>query len=165
MKKDMKIGMLVGLVVAAAALLYVCTRPALSPEARMLRQNSHITRVQSGAVSVNLSPPAPTPQPAEPPAPSSGQAAAAENTQPPRPSEPVEATTQQPNQVDSEPAFVEKTYEARRFYIVRGGDTLSKISSMYYGTPNKWYKIFEANRNVLDNPDVLKLGMKLYIPQ
>ena len=47
--------------------------------------------------------------------------------------------------------------------VVRG-DTLSSIAEEYYGTSTAWRFLFEANRNILPNPDRLSLGMELVIP-
>jgi len=52
-----------------------------------------------------------------------------------------------------------------RFYEVVPGDTLSKISLKYYGNANRYMKIFEANRDILNNPDLIKPGQKLRIPE
>jgi len=52
-----------------------------------------------------------------------------------------------------------------RFYEVVAGDTLSKIALKYYGSANKYMKIFEANRDILSNPDLIKPGQKLRIPE
>lgn len=46
-------------------------------------------------------------------------------------------------------------------YTVQSGDTLSGIGQKY-GV--KWQDIFEANRDVLDNPDLIKPGQELKIP-
>jgi nucleoid-associated protein YgaU len=54
--------------------------------------------------------------------------------------------------------------KATRFHIVREGDTLSSISKKYYGTTSSARKIFEANRSVLKDPDHLRAGTKLTIP-
>ncbi|HYX21740.1 MAG TPA: LysM peptidoglycan-binding domain-containing protein [Thermoanaerobaculia bacterium] len=51
-----------------------------------------------------------------------------------------------------------------RMYIVQSGDSLSKISKKFYGDPNKWKRIFEANRDVVKNPDVIQPGWTLRIP-
>lgn len=47
-------------------------------------------------------------------------------------------------------------------YTVQSGDTLSKIGS-HYGV--SWRKIFEANRDKLDDPDKIQVGQELTIPQ
>lgn len=49
-------------------------------------------------------------------------------------------------------------------YRVRADDTLSGISNKVYGNPNDWRRIFEANRQLLQTPDDLALGMSLVIP-
>lgn len=56
------------------------------------------------------------------------------------------------------------TGTAQKTYVVQKGDTLQKISEKMYGTTKKWKKIFEANKNVLKNPDRIKAGQKLIIP-
>lgn len=49
-------------------------------------------------------------------------------------------------------------------YVVKQGDTLSKIAEEYYGDPSLYPKIFEANRDVLKDPNKIKVGQKLKIP-
>ena len=53
---------------------------------------------------------------------------------------------------------------AYAYHTVEKGESLSKISKKYYGDPMKYNKIFEANRNILDNPDVIHPGQELEIP-
>src|SRR5246127_5032491 len=52
-----------------------------------------------------------------------------------------------------------------RTYTVQGGDSLSKISKQFYGDANKYMKIFEANKDKLADPDKIKAGQELVIPQ
>jgi nucleoid-associated protein YgaU len=49
-------------------------------------------------------------------------------------------------------------------YTVKSGDTLSKIAKEYLGNANAYMKIFEANRDQLNNPDLIKPGQVLKIP-
>jgi nucleoid-associated protein YgaU len=49
-------------------------------------------------------------------------------------------------------------------YTVQSGDTLSKISKQFYGNPNQYMKIFEANKDQLTNPDLIKPGQVLKVP-
>lgn len=44
------------------------------------------------------------------------------------------------------------------------GGTLSGISKRFYGTASKWKLIYDANRNVIKNPNLIQKGMKLRIP-
>ena len=53
---------------------------------------------------------------------------------------------------------------AAQYYDVKPGDNLSKISKQYYGDPNKYNQIFEANRPMHKNPDAIFPGPKLRIP-
>jgi len=52
-----------------------------------------------------------------------------------------------------------------RFYVVEKGDSLSKISKMFYGDANHWKRIFDANRDVIRNADLIQPGWKLRIPE
>lgn len=49
-------------------------------------------------------------------------------------------------------------------YTVVAGDTLGAIAGQLYGDPNVWRRIYDANRDVLDDPDDLVIGMELVIP-
>ena len=51
-----------------------------------------------------------------------------------------------------------------RSYTVQAGDTLSKIAKQFYGNANDYHKIFDANRDKLDNPDRIQAGQQLVIP-
>ena len=50
------------------------------------------------------------------------------------------------------------------FYPVEKGDTLSAIAKRLYGDPNKYNKIFEANRPMLSHPDKIYPGQVLRVP-
>jgi nucleoid-associated protein YgaU len=52
-----------------------------------------------------------------------------------------------------------------RIHEVVSGDTLGAIAQRYYGQASMYMKIFEANRDILDNPDLIKVGQKLRIPE
>lgn len=51
-----------------------------------------------------------------------------------------------------------------RTYLVKSGDTLSKISQQFYGKSNEYNRIFEANRDKLSDPDKIQPGQELTIP-
>ena len=49
-------------------------------------------------------------------------------------------------------------------YVVKKGDTLSKIAKEFYGNANAYMKIFEANKPMLSHPDKIYPGQNLRIP-
>jgi len=49
-------------------------------------------------------------------------------------------------------------------HTVASGESLSKIAKHYYGDAMKYTKIFDANTNVLKNPDVIHPDQVLVIP-
>ena len=56
-------------------------------------------------------------------------------------------------------AHVDEVYE------VKSGDSLSKIAKRVYGNAKEWKRIFEANTDILKDPDKIYPGQKLKIPQ
>ncbi len=53
----------------------------------------------------------------------------------------------------------------QRRYIVKPGDSLSKISRDYYGDSSQYMKIFDANRRLLEDPNKISPGQDLVIPE
>jgi nucleoid-associated protein YgaU len=49
-------------------------------------------------------------------------------------------------------------------HVVVAGDTLGKIAQKYYGDASLYNQIFEANRDVLKDPNKIQVGQKLRIP-
>ncbi len=52
----------------------------------------------------------------------------------------------------------------KQYYTVKKGDYLSKIAKEVYGNANKYQIIFEANKPMLKNPDLIYPGQVLIIP-
>jgi nucleoid-associated protein YgaU len=50
-------------------------------------------------------------------------------------------------------------------YTVAAGDSLSKIAKTVYGNAGQYMKIFEANKDKLADPDKIKVGQELVIPE
>jgi len=63
---------------------------------------------------------------------------------------------------NTKPPEAENPYT--QHHLVVKGDTLSKIADQYYGDPTLYPKIFEANRDILTDPNKIKPGQKLRIP-
>jgi nucleoid-associated protein YgaU len=55
--------------------------------------------------------------------------------------------------------------EVYETYEVKSGDSLSKIAKHYYGSGNAWKTIFDANTDVLKDPNKIFPGQKLKIPK
>jgi len=51
-----------------------------------------------------------------------------------------------------------------RIYTVKAGDSLSKIAKEFYGNANEYNRIFEANRDKLNDPNQIRPGQELIIP-
>jgi len=51
-----------------------------------------------------------------------------------------------------------------RFYTVEKGDTLSKIAQAHYGDADAWREVFEANREVVQDPDKIYPGQQIRLP-
>lgn len=49
-------------------------------------------------------------------------------------------------------------------YVVKAGDSLSKIAKHHYGDADAWHRIFEANRDQIKDPDLIHPGQTLRLP-
>jgi len=54
--------------------------------------------------------------------------------------------------------------EKVEYYIIQSGDSLSKIAKRYYGDAMKYPRIFEANREVIKDANLIFPGQKIRIP-
>ena len=155
MQKDLKIGLILGLAVVSVAVLWLATRPSLSPQARMLDRHA----VEPGPRSTDRS------------------GSPAENVHTRQRNNLNTATARVPvrntragERIEPDkaprPAIYEQPERIRpqRFHIVRDGETLSRISYDYYGSAGKWQRIFEANRKTIKDANLVLPGTKLIIP-
>lgn len=55
-------------------------------------------------------------------------------------------------------------WDATQWHEVVKGDTLSKIAEKYYGDASLFTQIFEANKDILKDPNLIRIGQKLRIP-
>jgi nucleoid-associated protein YgaU len=53
---------------------------------------------------------------------------------------------------------------SERIYEVQAGDTLGKIAKQFYGDGGRWREIYEANRDTIQNPDLIQVGQKIRVP-
>lgn len=68
-------------------------------------------------------------------------------------------------QAPAQAAAANSSQSNTRTYTVKPGDTLSKIAQEFYGSPNQYQRIFEANQDQVKNPDQIRAGMTLVIPE
>ncbi|MEL6625237.1 MAG: LysM peptidoglycan-binding domain-containing protein [Bacteroidota bacterium] len=57
-----------------------------------------------------------------------------------------------------------ETTDYYHIHTVVSGDSLSKIAKEYYGDPMKYTAIFDANTDVLKDPNVIHPGQELKLP-
>jgi len=78
----------------------------------------------------------------------------------------VDSTEQKAADFSDVSVSVDSTEEiiGLRSYTVEKGDSLSKIAKEQLGSANAWKQIFEANRDVLDDPDRIFPGQVLKLP-
>ncbi len=50
------------------------------------------------------------------------------------------------------------------YYTVKAGDTLSKLAKAHLGDAKRYMEIFNLNKNILKDPDLIKVGQKLQLP-
>ncbi len=91
-----------------------------------------------------------------------------EPTSLPEQEQPSEPAWRQPVQLpvieSSRPAAVSAGEPRFEEYVVQEGDTLQKISKKYYDSFAKWTRIYDANKDVMKDPNRIRAGMKLQIP-
>jgi 5'-nucleotidase/UDP-sugar diphosphatase len=165
MQRDLKIGLLLGLILVTAAALRLATHPSLSPKARV----THLHSDEAGT-EPNEQPALPVIAGNPPPDPNAGQS---DDVRTPSegidlkigPTEPIDAIeSEQSLTFDSTIYEQTEKIKTERFHIVRKNQTLSEIAYKYYGSARQWPKILEANRETIRDPKKLAPGTKIIIP-
>ncbi len=69
-------------------------------------------------------------------------------------------------EISDESIDVETALEAENveYYVIESGDSLSKIAKKYYQNAMEYPRIFEANREVIQDPNLIYPGQKIRIP-
>ena len=68
-------------------------------------------------------------------------------------------------EVKADELEVEQPSEAKvEYYVIEKGDTLWAIATKFLGSGNRYPEIFEANREVIKDPDLIYPGQKIRIP-
>lgn len=55
--------------------------------------------------------------------------------------------------------------DGTQYYVIKSGDTLSAIAKQFYGDANKYPAIFDANREVIKDANLIFPGQKIRIPK
>ena len=69
------------------------------------------------------------------------------------------------SEVKVDGAQVASIEDGTQYYIIKSGDTLSAIAKQFYGDANTYPKIFEANREVIKDANLIFPGQKIRIPK
>ena len=149
MQKDLKIGIVLGSVLAAATAVWLSTEPSLSTKARMLHSNNAASPQEISGLSNN---------------PSTDELTAEAHS----PAQRWDAEDAENNQLELPDSTVPeqtKKIKTLKFHTVVAGETLSDISRKYYGSANKWQKILKANRETIKDANKLRPGTNLFIPE
>ncbi len=157
MRKDIKIGMLIGLGFVIVGLIVMSSWPGGTVEDRLKKTANRpdpVDQVVDPPVKFVIEPEkdkiAPT------------QKDTGQLTQ--LPLEPDETLKLVAEHVVKE--FNEPVKEAGpRIHIVADNEALSTIAKLHYGDANKWPLIAEANKNVITNVNNISPGMRLVIPK
>jgi nucleoid-associated protein YgaU len=147
MQKDFKIGLAIGVTLAAGTVLWLATLPNLSTRARALQAAANIN--PSSKAPPSISPPVISPQSTDDVSPATSIENQVSSNETP-------TTSNEQRTMNTEPS--------QKIHIVQKGDTLSSISAKYYGSSKQWRKILTANRDTLPDPNRLIPGLKLIIP-
>ena len=173
MQKDLKIGLAVGSGLVGIAVIWLATRPSLTPQARLAAAPPQRARKQNllnaDAIEESVV--------AQSDTESSGSGRPLLD-QPERMDErdlnpeasrenPISSSSPQGQPAPANPLSITENepIKTEKFHIVRRGDTLSRIAYKYYGSASKWPKIFERNRNRISDANKLTVGIKLIIPE
>ena len=68
------------------------------------------------------------------------------------------------SEVNSDAITAPAATEKVEYYEIVSGDTLSAVAKKYYGKSSAYMRIFEANREVIKDPNKIYVGQKLRIP-
>jgi nucleoid-associated protein YgaU len=167
MRTDIKIGILLGVVLVLAAIAYFMMSdnhgaktspgPVVSVELPSAKAPSGPKDVATRDVKVETR--------------DAAKEAAAPAVVVPKPEQPkpaVEKVIPKPVEETPAPAVKVTKPEVRqpRYHTVQKGESLYKIAELYYGSGSKENRevIYNANKKIISNPDVINPGWKLRIP-
>ncbi|MHC5060588.1 MAG: LysM peptidoglycan-binding domain-containing protein [Planctomycetota bacterium] len=163
MRKDLKIGIVIGIALAIVAIVIMSVWPGTSVEARLKRSR---TASAGGRRPAEIVPDTQAiievePTLAEPQSPVHKDIAS-----------PAEQFLDEIETVEAEENFKPQPeslkaqgHQEMQIHVVAGGETLSSISLIYYASAAQWKKILDANPKVITDENRLQPGMRLVIPR
>jgi nucleoid-associated protein YgaU len=157
MRKDLKTGIAIGVALAVGAIVIMSVWPGAGVESR-LRQSRTSAGVEPAAKTVPSSEDEVESEPAE-------RQGGEEDIVPVEQLD--EAATVEVEEIFTPQPEPPKAQDQRqvRIHVVAGGETLSSISMMYYGSGRQWRRVIEANPKVITDENRLVPGMRLVIPR
>ncbi len=163
MSRDVKTGMLIGLVLVIIGLIVISIWPGGGVEDRLLKDAGKRTvqPVLGGVVGGDSNDPDD----------SAGKVADEEDDSSQLPLQPVEPPGKPNEDIRKVAEQVVEEFDnppidtTPRVHIVAENESLSSIAKLHYGDANKWHLIANANKGVIKNVDKLSLGMRLVIPK
>jgi len=143
MPKDMKIGMILGLILVTAIMLWVFVGPGINLRATALNTESDSQTTPPETLDSTNRIETEVRQ---------------ENNQLP-------SNDEQSEELELANNWQPEKIKTQRFHIIRKGETLSEISNHYYGSATKWRKILDANKHLIQDVSKLRPGTKIIVPE
>jgi len=150
MQKDLKIGMILGLILVTVAMLWIFVGPGISPKTRILNLRSNRQT---------------SPQPKTHSSTKDSETDTEENNQLSIADNQSQVTGTPNGEPEWKQYWQTEKIKPQRFHIIQEGETLSEISRKYYDSARKWQKILDANRDVIEDESKIKPGTKIIIPE
>ena len=139
MRKDLKTGMLLGVVLAVVAVVVISIYSSTV--------ESRLQHKETGSAGESNNEPKTEAHAETPPLPVTS-----------------ESDSQYPLPTEQADKIMENTSGNILIHTVAPGETLSAISTLYYGTTDQQQKILDANTDIITNANRLRPGMRLVIP-
>ncbi len=76
----------------------------------------------------------------------------------------IELPCKESIKLEEEQQIVDVDLKTEIVHKVSSQDNLYNLSRKYYGDASKWSEIYEANREMIEDPDTLQVGVTLLIP-
>ena len=157
MRKDLKTGMLLGIVLAVIAVVVISIYSS-TVESRLQHKETGSAGESNNEPKTEAHAEIPT-----------SNSFGTNSTQPARqetPPLPVtsQSDSQYPLPTEQADKIMENTSGNILIHTVAPGETLSAISTLYYGTIDQQQKILDANTDIITNANRLRSGMRLVIP-